>query len=80
MLFVLFQVLRLPLINKTAESNNFLMCFDHTACIRLCKWTYGDEPDSACNALTVQFSAWPPASLHDTWYWPPTFPSCAFWR
>lgn len=29
-LFVLFQVLRLPLINKTAKSNHILVCFDQT--------------------------------------------------
>jgi hypothetical protein len=42
MLFVSFQVLRLPLINKTAKSNHFLMWFDHNAYTRLSKWTFGD--------------------------------------
>lgn len=61
MLFVLFQVLRPPSINKTAKSNNFLMCFDPTACTGLFKWTFGNEPlqctDSPLLTLTTGFSS-----------------------
>jgi hypothetical protein len=47
MLFVLFQFLRHPLIYKTTKSNHLLTCFDHTACTRIFKWTFGDEPHSS---------------------------------